>query len=68
MSEVAAAIQETLNAALAAQSNQMHTAIPCIVVAVRDSLTGAMVDIQPTINQRFKDNTTKERPVSLVSL
>lgn len=65
MSEVAAAIQETLNAALAAQSNQMHTAIPCIVVAVRDSLNGAMVDIQPTVNQRFKDNTTKERPVLL---
>lgn len=65
MSEVAAAIQETLNAALAAQSNQMHTAIPCIVVAIRESLTGAMVDIQPTINQRFKDNTTKERPVIL---
>lgn len=65
MSEVAAAIQETLNAALSAQSNQMHTAIPCIVVAVRESLTGAMVDIQPTINQRFKDNTTKERPVIL---
>ena len=35
MSEVAAAIQETLNAALSAQANQMHTAIPCIVVAVR---------------------------------
>ncbi|MGL5013002.1 MAG: Gp138 family membrane-puncturing spike protein [Bacteroidales bacterium] len=65
MSEVAAAIQKTLNAALSAQSNQMHTAIPCIVVAVRESLTGAMVDIQPTVNQRFKDNTTKERPVIL---
>lgn len=65
MSEVAAAMQEALNAAMQSQSNQMHTAIPCIVVAVRDSLQGAMVDIQPTINQRFKDSTSKERPVIL---
>lgn len=65
MSELSALLQELQNAAVDNKSEQLHTAIPCIVVAVRDSLNGAMVDIQPTVNQRFKDNTTKERPVIL---
>lgn len=65
MSELSALLQELQNAAVDNKSEQLHTAIPCIVVAVRDSLNGAMVDIQPTVNQRFKDNTTKERPAIL---
>lgn len=58
-------LQEVLVAAFQSQMSNHHTAIPCIVVAVRDSLNGAMVDIQPTINQRFKDGDVKERPVIL---
>lgn len=65
MSDREAGLQEVLVAAFQNQMSNVNTAIPCIVVAVRDSLNGAMVDIQPTVNQRFKDGTTKERPVLL---
>ena len=65
MSELSALLQELQTAASEDKASQQHTAIPCIVVAVRDSLKGAMVDIQPTVNQRFKDGTVKERPVIL---
>jgi hypothetical protein len=65
MTEIAQALQESFNASIQSHTNNMHTAIPCIVVAVRDSLNGAMVDIQPTVNQRFKDGEVKERPVIL---
>ena len=65
MSDREGSLQEVLVAAFQNQMSNVHTAIPCIVVAARDSLNGAMVDIQPTVNQRFKDNTTKERPVIL---
>lgn len=65
MSDREGSLQEVLVAAFQNQMSNVHTAIPCIVVAVRDSLSGAMVDIQPTVNQRFKDGTTKERPVLL---
>ena len=65
MSDREGSLQEVLVAAFQNQMSNVNTAIPCIVVAVRDSLNGAMVDIQPTVNQRFKDGTTKERPVIL---
>lgn len=54
-------LQETLIAAFQSQANNMWTAIPCIVVAVH--LDRQMVDIQPAINQKMKDGTTRERPV-----
>lgn len=54
-------LQETLIAAFQSQMNNVFTSIPCIVVAVH--LDKQMVDIQPTINQKMKDGTTKERPV-----
>lgn len=56
-----AGLQELLGASFQNQMSNVYTSIPCIVVAVRDSLNGQMVDIQPTINQRQKDNTTAER-------
>jgi phage baseplate assembly protein gpV len=65
MSDREGSLQEVLVAAFQNQMSQHHTAIPCIVVAIRDSLNGAMVDIQPAVNQRFKDGTAKERPVIL---
>lgn len=55
-------IQDVLISAFNSQMQNLYTAIPCIVVSVRD---GQMVDIQPTINQKFKDGTVKERPVVL---
>lgn len=55
-------IQDVLTSAFNSQMQQLYTAIPCIVVSIRDGLNGQMVDIQPTINQKFKDGTVKERP------
>lgn len=55
-------IQDVLTSAFNSQMQNLYTAIPCIVVNVRDGLSGQMVDIQPTINQKFKDGTVKERP------
>lgn len=55
-------IQDLIVSAFNSQINNLYTAIPCIVVGVRD---GSTVDIQPTINQKFKDGTIKERTVIL---
>lgn len=55
-------IQDVLTSAFNSQMQNLYTAIPCIIVGVRDGLNGQMVDIQPTINQKFKDGTVKERP------
>lgn len=63
MSDREASLQELLVASFQAQMNNVYTSIPCIVVAVRDGLNGQLVDIQPTINQKMKAGTTKERPV-----
>lgn len=62
MSELTSAMQELLNASTQSNSNNIYTAIPCIVVAVRNNGNDATVDIQPTINQKIKDGTIKERP------
>jgi len=63
MSNRSPSLQETLVAAFQSQINNVYTALPCIVVAIRDDLETQMVDIQPTINQKMKDGTTKERTV-----
>jgi len=62
-SEAVAAIQSTMTSAFDSLMNNKYTVIPCIVVAVRDGLSGQMVDIQPTINQKEQDGTVKERAV-----
>lgn len=61
-SEAVAAIQNTIVSAFDSQMQNIYTIIPCIVVAVRDSLAGQVVDIQPTINQKMQDGTVAERP------
>jgi hypothetical protein len=61
-SEAVAAIQNTIVTAFDSQMQNIYTIIPCIVVAVRDSLSGQVVDIQPTINQKMQDGTVAERP------
>jgi hypothetical protein len=65
MSNRAGGPQEGLIAAFQSQMNNVYTALPCIVVAIRDNLNTQMVDIQPTINQKLKDGTIKERAVIL---
>lgn len=62
-SEAVAAIQSSMVSAFSSQMDNVFTNIPCIVVAVRDGLNGQMVDIQPTINQKFQDGTVKEYPI-----
>lgn len=57
-----ASLEELLKASFESNLNNQYTILPCIVLAVRDGLNGQMVDIQPTINQKFKDGTVKERP------
>jgi len=57
-----AAIQDTVNSAFDYKIESINTSIPCIVLAVRDSGAGQMVDIQPTINQKLQDGSIKERP------
>lgn len=60
-----ASLEELLKSSFQSQLVNQWTAIPCIVVSVRDNLNGQMVDIQPTINQKQKDGTVKERSVIL---
>lgn len=55
-------LQELINSFFDDRMNIVHTAIPCIVIAVREELREQVVDIQPTINQKFQDGTVKERP------
>lgn len=62
---MSADIQELLGAAFEDKMNNQYTILPCIVVNVRDSLSGQMVDIQPTVNQKLPDGTVSERPVIL---
>lgn len=59
---MSADVQELLGAGFDDKINNMYTSLPCIVIAVRDGLNGQMVDIQPTVNQKFKDGTIRERP------
>ena len=47
------------------QTNNLYTAAPGIVVAVRNNLEELSIDVQPTVNILNKDKTTKERPVVL---
>lgn len=55
-------LQAFVTAAIQSETNNNYTALPCIVVGVRGDGANQMVDIQPSINQLFKDGTIKERP------
>lgn len=65
MSRAVASLQALLEASFSNQVDNMYTSIPCVVVAVRDNGNGAMVDIQPTVNQKFVDGTVSERSAIL---
>ena len=65
MSRAAASLQALLEASFSNQIDNMYTSIPCVVVAVRNNGNGAMVDIQPTVNQKFVDGTVSERSAIL---
>lgn len=55
-------MQELLNSTFQDKLNGVYTAIPCIVIGVVQGLETQMVNIQLSINQRFKDGTVKQRP------
>lgn len=57
-----AVIQDTINSAFDYKIESVNTAIPCIVLGIRDNGGTQMVDIQPTINQKLQDGSIKERP------
>ena len=54
-----AAIQDTVNSAFDYKMESVNTAIPCIVIGVRDNGTGQLVDIQPAINQKLQDGSIR---------
>lgn len=58
-------LPEVLSSAFDSQLSGLYTSIPCVIVAIKDSLKGQMVDIQPSINQKLVSGVTKERPVIL---
>lgn len=61
--DLVGSIQDTINSAFDYKMNSVNTAIPCIVIGVRQGGDlGVLVDIQPTINQKLPDGTVKERP------
>lgn len=58
-------LQEFANAAFDYQTNNFYTAMPGVIVTVRDNFNQLSVDVQPSVNIKNKDGTTKERPVVL---
>lgn len=50
-----------LNNAFDERTNNLYTAIPCIIIAIRSDLNDMMVDIQPSINQRSEDGVVTPR-------
>lgn len=58
-------LQELMVASFDHQTNNFYTALPGVIVVVRNDLEELSVDVQPTLNIRNKDGTTSERPVVL---
>lgn len=50
-----------VKAAIWGEMSNVYTTIPCVVINVRANGSEAMVDIQPTINQKFIDGKEKRR-------
>lgn len=50
-----------LNNAFDERTNNLYTAIPCIIIAIRSDLNDMLVDIQPAINQRSEDGVVTPR-------
>lgn len=57
--------QELMNASFEYQTNNFYTAMPGVVVVVRNNLEQLSVDVQPSVNIRNYDGTTETRPVVL---
>lgn len=55
-------LTEVLNQAFDFNATSMYTALPCVVVGVHSSLSSAMVDVQPCINDLYADKKSVEHP------
>lgn len=55
-------LQEVLKNSFRHYSSTMYTAIPCVVLKVHNSLNECKVDVQPSIDNMYKNNTTEQHP------
>jgi len=58
-------LEEVLESNFSYMMAGVHTAIPGIVVAIRDNLTTSFVDVQPTVNMISEEDDNIPRPVIL---
>lgn len=54
--------EEVLTLAAKTNNRKLYTAIPCVVLTVHGNLAQQKVDVQPSINTRYKDGTDEEHP------
>lgn len=57
------ALQKAMTSAFGYQMSDIYTAIPGIVVTVRDNFQNLYIDVQPSVNNLDEDGTITERPV-----
>lgn len=58
-------LQELIESSFDKNTEGVFTAIPGIVVRVRDNFQNLYIDVQPAINDNKRDGSTTERPVVL---
>lgn len=58
-------LEEVLESNFSYMLGGVHTAIPGIIVSIRDGLTTSFVDVQPTINMISEDSDPVPRPTVL---
>lgn len=57
------ALQKAMTSAFEYQMSDIYTAIPGVVVTVRNEFKDLYIDVQPSINNKDEDGTITERPV-----
>lgn len=55
--------EEVLKLSFQSNTRNMYTAMPCIVLTVYGEGKNQQIDVQPTINKLYKDDTDEEHPV-----
>ena len=55
--------EEVLKLSFQSNTRNMYTALPCIVLTVYGEGKNQQIDVQPTINKLYKDDTDEEHPV-----
>ena len=57
------ALQQAMTSAFEYQMSDIYTAIPGVIVTVRNDFKDLYIDVQPSLNIRDEDGTITERPV-----